>query len=247
MSWHHSRMAGFDTETSGLNLDTDRIVTACIVQVGGGVDPAAANWLTDAGGVDIPAEATAVHGVTTEQARANGTPAAEAVSDLIAALAQVALSGIPIVAMNAAFDLTVLDREARRYGLPTLTDVAGASLRVIDPLVIDRHVDTYRKGSRTLTALCAHYRVGLGKAHTADADAIAACRVAWRIAQRYEHIAAMSVDDLHEAQIGWHAAQAASLRAYYAATPSKRDRVVHDGWPVHPALEAASEGSKPHP
>lgn len=242
MNWHLGRLAGFDTETTGTSVETDRIVTACVVHVGGGVEPAATNWLTDADGVDIPAEATAVHGVTTDHAHTHGTPAAEAVSNIVAALAQTAVAGVPVVAMNAPFDLTILDREARRHGLPTLTDVAGASLRVVDPRVLDKHVDPYRRGSRTLTDLCAHYRVSLDGAHTADADAVAACRVAWRIAQLYPHIASMSLDDLHKAQTEWHAEQAASLRAYFARTPGKQDRAasVCTDWPTAPAREVAA-------
>ena len=48
---------------------------------------------------------------------------------------------------------------------------------VLDPRVLDKHIDPYRRGGRKLTDLCAHYKVALDGAHSADADAIAACRV----------------------------------------------------------------------
>ncbi|MFE1348180.1 3'-5' exonuclease [Streptomyces sp. NPDC058757] len=212
MSWHTGRLCGFDLETTGVDVEADRIVTATVVQCGGGQPTIPANWLANPG-VEIPEGAAAVHGITTKRARAEGKPAAEVVADVLAALGQVIASGIPVVAMNARYDLTLLDREAARYGLPPLP--AGP---VIDPLVLDKAIDRYRRGKRTLTALCEHYEVPLGAAHTSDADAIAACRVAWRLGTRHERLAAMTLAELHAAQVGWAAEQAASLQEYLRKT-----------------------------
>lgn len=227
MTWHLGRMAGFDIESTGTDPLTARIVTACIVEVGGQQPTVAANWLTDVDGEDIPAGAAAIHGVTTETARAKGVPLQEAVAELLAGLTQVILAGTPIVAMNARYDLTLLDREADRFGLDPLP--AGP---VIDPFVIDKHVDTYRSGKRTLTALCQHYQVKLDGAHSADADAVAACRVAWRQATKYPALTALTLDELHTAQIGWAAEQAASLQEHFR----KKDpaAVVEGAWPLIP-------------
>ncbi|MGW4850199.1 exonuclease domain-containing protein [Streptomyces sp. NPDC004288] len=211
-TWHLGRMAGFDLETTGVDVEADRIVTATVVQCGGGQPTVPANWLADPG-IDIPEGAAKVHGITTERARAEGKPAAEVVADVLAALGQVIASGVPIVAMNARYDLTLLDREAARYGLPPLPDGP-----VIDPLVLDKHSDRYRRGKRTLSALCAHYDVPLGAAHTSDADAIAACRVAWRIGHTRPQLAAMPLDELHAAQVGWAAEQAAGLQEHLRKT-----------------------------
>ncbi len=212
MSWHLGRMCGFDLETTGVSVEADRIVTAAVVQCGGGQPTVAANWLADPG-IEIPEGAAKVHGVTTEKARTKGKPAPEVVADILAALGQVIAAGIPLVAMNARYDLTLLDREAERYGLPPLPDAP-----VIDPLVLDKRADRYRRGKRNLTALCAHYEVELGAAHTSDADAIAACRVAWRIGATRPELAAMSLADLHQAQVGWAAEQAAGLQAHLRKT-----------------------------
>ncbi|MEU8760698.1 3'-5' exonuclease [Streptomyces sp. NPDC048659] len=212
MSWHLGRMCGFDLETTGTDVEADRIVTATVVQVGGGQPVIAADWLADPG-IDIPEGAASVHGITTDTARTKGRPAAEVVADVLAALGQVVAAGIPVVAMNARYDLTLLDREAARYGLAALP--AGP---VIDPLVLDKHVDRYRRGKRNLTALCEHYRVELGAAHTSSADAVAACRVAWRIGHTRPQLAAMPLDELHTAQVGWAAEQAASLQAHLRKT-----------------------------
>lgn len=226
MSWHLGRMAGFDLETTGVDVEHDRIVTATVVQCGGGQPTVPANWLADPG-IEIPEGAAQVHGITTERARAEGKPAPEVVADVLAALGQVIASGTPVVAMNARYDLTLLDREAARYGLPPLP--AGP---VIDPLVLDKQTDRYRKGRRTLTALCEHYEVPLGAAHTSDADAIAACRVAWRIGTRYDRLAAMTLAELHSAQVGWAAEQAKGLQEYLRKTDPNAHCAPE--WPLIP-------------
>ncbi|MEU1373038.1 3'-5' exonuclease [Streptomyces triculaminicus] len=235
MSWHLGRLAGFDLETTSPDPETARIVTACVVQCGGDHPTQPATWLSDVDGQEIPAAAAEIHGVTTERACAEGVDLRQVVDEILAALTQVVLCGIPVVAMNARYDLTVLDREARRFGMTPLTDQAGAGLRVIDPYVLDRQADRYRKGSRKLANLCEHYKVPLDGAHSADADAVAACRVAWRQGSWYAPLAAMSLDDLHAAQVRWAAEQAASLQEYLRRKDPAT--VVEGAWPLIPAQE----------
>lgn len=230
-SWHLGRLVGFDLETTSPDPLTARIVTACVVRCGAGQPTEARNWLTDVDGEPIPDGAAAIHGVTTERAHAEGVDLRAAVEEILNTLSDAAMDGLPIVAMNARYDLTLLDREAQRYGMTPLEQRRG-KLRVVDPYVIDKQVDRYRKGKRTLTHLCQHYQVALGDAHSADADAIAACRVAWRQGQRYEQLAGMSLDELHQAQIGWAAEQAASLQAHFRETDA--DAVVEGAWPIIP-------------
>jgi DNA polymerase-3 subunit epsilon len=227
VSWHTGRLCGFDLETTGVDLNHDRIVTACVVQCGGGQPTASATWLADPG-IEIPEQAAQVHGITTDEARAKGRPAAEVVAEILAALGQVITSGIPVVAMNARFDLTILDREARRYGLDPLPD----GFPVVDPYVLDKAYDRYRRGSRKLVDLCTHYEVPIGDAHTADADAIAACRVAWRLGQRFPQLAQYEPHELHAAQKHWAADQAAGLQRYLR----KSDPTAHcpTDWPLVP-------------
>lgn len=242
MTWHTGRLCGFDLETTGLDVERDRIVTACVVQCGGGMPVQSANWLADPG-VEIPTAASDIHKITTERARAEGAPAAEVIESVVAAVAQVQRDGIPIVAANARFDLTLLDREARRHGVTPLVDIIGRDqLRVIDPMVLDRKISR-RPGRRTLTDLCAHYEVRLDGAHSADADAIAACRVAWRIAQQEPAIAQASVEFLHDKQIDWAREQAESLANYFARTPGKEHQAatVRPEWPYVPQGEVAAD------
>jgi DNA polymerase-3 subunit epsilon len=71
--------------------------------VGGGLAAEDHSWLVDPG-IDIPAGATSVHGITAQQARAEGRISGEAVDEITATLAEQLQQGVPVVAFNARFD-----------------------------------------------------------------------------------------------------------------------------------------------
>ncbi|MGH2899874.1 MAG: exonuclease domain-containing protein, partial [Solirubrobacteraceae bacterium] len=193
--WWRGRLVGFDLETTSPLPEEARIVSASIALCGGGEPTELRSWLVDPG-VEIPAEATAVHGISTERARAEGRPAPEAIEEICRAL--IAAPAGPLVIFNARYDLTVLDRMLRRLGLGAVSDFGRW---VVDPAVIDKWLDRYRKSyprgvtpeqaaergipsSRTLGGMCRHYGAELDQAHDAGADAVAAARLAFVIAAR---------------------------------------------------------------
>lgn len=232
MSWHLGRLAAFDIETTGTDPESDRIVTAAVSLVGGGLDPDHHSWLLDPG-IEIPDGAVAVHGVSTERARREGRDPASAVQEIVAVLAGHVSVGMPIVAFNARFDLTILDREARRHGVEPLLDRVGADgMLVIDPFVLDKQVDRFRRGRRTLDAVCSHYSVRLDAAHDANADALAAARVAYRLGSRVPELADLDLSQLHASQVQWAAAQAVSLQEWFDA--QGREERVEGAWPIVP-------------
>ena len=220
-------IAVFDTETTGIAPETTRIVSAHISVLnpyGEVEDPT--NWLIDCG-IEIPEQATAVHGITTERMRAEGAPAADSIYEILTKLQGFLSAGIGVVAYNAAYDFTILDREAKRYGF----DPLELPTPVIDPLIIDKQVDKYRKGKRTLEAAAAHYGVELTDAHDASADAIAAGRVAQAIGKKYAADLAFSATELHDLQVVWAKEQAES----YATWRRSQNLPVYPGdglWPV---------------
>jgi DNA polymerase-3 subunit epsilon len=208
------KLGVFDLETTGIDVETSRIVSAHVgVLDAAGTVIEERSWLADPG-VEIPAQASAVHGITTERARAEGRPAAEVVGEIVAALSDLVDRGIAITIYNAPYDLSLLHHEAVRHGVPPLHE----PVPVIDPLVLDRAVDKYRKGKRTLEAAAAVYGVSLTDAHDAGADAVAAGRIAQALAGRYGPQLAIAGADLHALQIDWCAEQSASFQDYMRRT-----------------------------
>ena len=230
-AWHAGTLVGFDLETTGVDTSTDRIVTAAVVHVGADGDVLRTRkWLVDPV-VRIPDAASAVHGVSTEQARAAGCSFPAAVAEIIGELEAAWRAGLPVVVFNAPYDLTLLDAEAVRAGLPRLGSRPwwGAAW-VVDPLVLDRALDRYRPGKRTLGATAEHYAVPAPDAHSALGDAVAACAVARALARRYQLIAGTDPRTLHSAQVGWHFDFSVHLQAYLTSrgTPARIER----SWPL---------------
>ena len=220
-------LAVFDTETTGVDPVRARIVSASVAVLGPrGEIQERHDWLVNPG-VEIPVAASQIHGITTEVARASGVDAAVGIAQLVLKLQEMCERGLPLVVYNAPYDLTLLRAEAGRQGIPWLSDLSP----VIDPLVIDKQVDRFRKGKRTLDVVAQHYGVELGIAHDAGEDAVAAGRVAQSIARKFAAALPEDAPLLHQAQVGWAAAQAASFQEYMRRV---RDAAfVADGpWPI---------------
>lgn len=222
--WYET-LGVFDLETTGIDTETSRIVSAYVGVVDGDGTPKGVSWLADPG-IEIPIQASAVHGITTERARAEGREAAEVVAEIVAVLRSL-LQNVPVVIYNAAYDLTLLNRECQRYGIEPLENPSP----IIDPLVIDRAMDRYRKGKRTLEVAAEFYGVPLTDAHDAMADAVAAGRVAQAISQRYFEQLGHDVQALHALQAEWAAESAQSFQEYMRRTKDP-EFVAEGAWPV---------------
>ncbi|MCX5383533.1 3'-5' exonuclease [Streptomyces sp. NBC_00083] len=238
--WFEGPLAAFDTETTGVDVEGDRIVSAAlVVQDGPGARPRVTRWLINPG-IPVPAGATEVHGLTDEHLQLHGRWPAPVMEEVAKALAEQCSAGRPLVIMNAPFDLTMLDRELRRHRAASLGHYLGRNpLRVLDPRVLDKHLDRYRKGRRTLTDLCEHYGVTLEGAHDAAADALAALEVVRAVGRRFAgRLERLTPTELHALQTTWHAAQARGLQAWFSkqGTPE----LVDTAWPLRPELPAAA-------
>ncbi|WP_399938366.1 3'-5' exonuclease [Streptomyces sp. BBFR25] len=239
-NWFEGPLAAFDTETTGVDVETDRIVSAAlVVQDAPGLRPRVTRWLVNPG-VPVPEAATAVHGLTQEHVQCNGRWPAPVMYEIAEALTEQARAGRPLVVMNAPFDLTLLDRELRRHRASSLGRwLERTSLHVLDPRVLDKQLDRYRKGRRTLTDLCAHYGVELAGAHDAAADAQAALEVVRAVGRRFQaRLERLSPAELHTLQAVWHAGQARGLQAWFALNGTEEP--VDPAWPLRPDLPAAA-------
>ncbi|MFC8568646.1 3'-5' exonuclease [Streptomyces sp. NPDC057245] len=239
-SWFEGPLAAFDTETTGGDVETDRIVSAAlVVQDASGLRPRTTRWLVNPG-VPVPPAATAVHGLTEEHVQRHGRWPAPVMYELAEALAEQARAGRPLVVMNAPFDLTLLDRELRRHRASSFGRwLERTSLHVLDPYVLDTRLDRYRKGPRALTDLCTHYGVEPADAHGAAADAQAALEVVRALGRRFSaRLERLSPAELHTLQAVWHAGQARGPQAWFALNGP--EETVDPAWPLRPDLPAVA-------
>lgn len=224
-------IAVFDTETTGLNLKESRIVTAALhrMSVNGEVIPGGKDWLLNPG-VPIPEESSKVHGFYDKDVQ-NAQDAKSGIAEIVAEIQACFDQGIPVLAYNASYDFSILHHEAIRHDIEPVR--FGY---VIDPLVIDKTVDKYRKGKRTLVSVAERYGVSLLNAHTAADDAIAAGQVGLAILRFYlaqERPVVpfpTSLEQLHDLQVKW----ADQIEESYAQWRQQEvpSYVPQLGWPV---------------
>jgi DNA polymerase III subunit epsilon len=230
--WAMGEVLGFDFETTGVDRFNDVPVSYALVTVVGGNPVSTFSGLVDPGR-EIPTGATEVHGISTERARAEGIPLTDAIEEVIGAVMSASSRGVPLVGMKLDYDLTILDTQSRRLCGRGLCE-RGWEGMVLDAVVLDRHFDRFRRGSRTLTALCAHYGVQIENAHDATADAVASARVLFALAARFRELNEAGLDALHKSQIAWHREWASGYdewRSSQGMTPMDRRDFV---WPVAP-------------
>lgn len=223
-----NRIAVFDTETTGLDLKTSRIVTATIVELDadGNVVVDRPEWLADPE-IEIPEVASNVHGITTEMARADGRNYKEVISEILEVMRDCFARGIPVVAYNAPYDFTILYHQAVALGLEPISD----PMPVFDPLVVDKTFDKFRKGKRKLEIVAEFYQVALDDAHNSKADAIAAGRVGLAIMKAHSDKLPASAAELHNSQIEWAKEIDESFTKWMINNVDK-DFKASPGWPI---------------
>lgn len=222
-------IAVFDTETTGVDTDNSRIVTAFIgILDASGTLTSQRNWLIDPE-VNIPDTAVSVHGITTDHARAHGIGAKQGVAEIALELKSIAEQNIPLVVFNAPYDLSLLASELERHSIENEPEYYA----VLDPLVLDRELDRYRRGKRTLVDLCQIYQIELSDAHNAEADAVASGLVAQRLLTSYEADLPNDFLALHNIQIAWAERQRADLSDYLTRVGKLTNgKTLSGGWPL---------------
>lgn len=219
------RIAVFDTETNGIDLETTRIVTAFIgIMDGDGEIIERHSWLLDVTrlGISIPKVASDIHGITDEIAAAEGMDPKQGIFEIAQRLDIIEHASIAIVVMNAPYDFTILDRELARHwpGMRPLMQPRESDGKIVrpvvfDPMVFDRAIDKYRKGKRTLSDLARVYGVPVEEnAHDAEAD----CRMAGRVALKlleHSRLQGLSLSEVHEKLIPTHRSNALGLADFW--------------------------------
>lgn len=160
-SWYETAtIRSLDTETTGVDTSTARILQAAVVDIHPGRRPDITQWLIDPG-CEVPAEAAEVHGWTRDRVVekvggegmalrvGGGEPLRMHVDGAlgeIAGLVATAMGAeVPLVVANAAFDLSLLEAELVRNGIDSLASRPSGVRGVVDPMVIEKQYDTFRK------------------------------------------------------------------------------------------------------
>lgn len=233
--WYERGVLGFDTETTGIDTSADRLVTYSLVYKHGS-DQRYKYGIVNPG-VPIPPGASKVHGITDEVAQRDGVAPAIALEEIVGALYKMLSEGRAVIAFNAAYDLTLLENECVRHGVEPLSARLGhAPCPVIDPFLIDKTFDKYRRGKRRLENLCEHYGVNAEGFHNAQADVEATLGVLAAQIKRYgSAITSLSVEELQAAERATHEE---SARYFYrrAVEGGRTPEPLPESWPVTNAV-----------
>lgn len=176
-------MVFFDLETTGVNIANDRIVEISILKVFPNGTQESKTWLVNPE-IEIPADATAIHGITNEKVVTE--PTFKEIADTVNAM----IADSDLAGFNSnRFDIPLLAEEFLRVGI----DFDMNNRKAIDVQVI-----FHKKEQRTLSA---GYKFYCGKdledAHSAEADTNATYEILKAQLDKYDDIE-NSVDALSE-------------------------------------------------
>jgi len=169
-----------DTETTGMDARTDRVVALAATRWGPRGEITSFETLIDPGR-PIPSASTAVHGL--DDAAVRGSPS---LMDALPAFRAFVGDGVPVAHM-AAFDLAFLRPQLARAGLPALErmlDTAVLASRLLPPLP-----------ELSLDAVCALLGIPVVGRHTALGDARLAAAVLLRLRPELQRRGAETLRD----------------------------------------------------
>ncbi|RKF03210.1 DNA polymerase-3 subunit epsilon [Tenacibaculum lutimaris] len=164
----------FDLETTGINIAKDRVVEISILKVFPNGNKESKTWLVNPE-IEIPAEATAVHGITNEKVVTEPTfkELADKINEMIA---DADLAGFN----SNRFDIPLLAEELLR---------AGIDFDMNNRKAVDVQTIFHKKEQRTLSA---GYQFYCGKdlegAHSAEADTNATYEILLAQVDKYEDL-----------------------------------------------------------
>jgi DNA polymerase-3 subunit epsilon len=207
--WTELSWLCIDTETTGIDPQTDRIVELGATAFQGGQLRRKMGMLVNPG-VPIPADATAVHGITDDEVA--DCPSLDEIAERF--LGHVRQAEV-LVGYNWPFDAGLLD--------VALGDAWRHAIRdkpVIDVLVLVRFDDVgrYWKGPGRHRLDAVAERLGIarqGKAHRASSDCILTCRILWQLQQHLPEDAQAAAELLAQQR----AQQDAAFQAWRKAHP----------------------------
>ena len=193
--WIHEGFIAFDTETTGVEVDSARIVTAAAVVFEGSTPLYTRSWLI----------------------KVDGQGQTEALVEIRDFLAD---SGMPIVCFNSGFDIPLFNANLARLELDLLpTD------QVLCSYVIDKQCNKYVKGKaqRRLKPTADRYGIELSEQdwHGAEADARVAGQIFLAELAAYPELSEFSITGLSATVDLWREQQDREFQEWLARQPAR--------------------------
>lgn len=164
----------FDLETTGINIAKDRVVEISILKVFPNGNKESKTWLVNPT-IPIPAQTTAVHGITDEKV-ANEPTFKELASHVFNMIKDSDLAGFN----SDRFDIPLLAEEMLR---------AGVDFDMKNSVSVDVQTIFHKKEERTLSAAYKFYcNESLENAHSAEADTMATYEILKAQLDRYDDL-----------------------------------------------------------
>lgn len=237
-TWPTKPFIVVDTETTGLDFTTDRVIQVGIAVFNGSQYIHGFEWLVNNGYPSHP-DALATHGITDEERVEHGRDPEVVFSCTLSLINRMRKNKYPVLAFNAAFDFTMLRAEFERINLNFYID----DLYVIDPLVIDRHfqkhVPVFTKPFMRLNHMAGRYGVVAPK-HRALADAQTTGFIAIGQSLHHTSIRPLSVMELMRRQEKWYAEWAHKFQSW---GEKKKIQFVMPPWPFGTSAKLLLQGS----
>lgn len=231
------KLLTWDTETTGVDIENDRIISCFMRAKDGDQVVFEDDWYIDPG-VEVPEEASKVHGMTTEWLQENGRKdVAAAVNEITSRLEEASKRGYVIAGYNNSYDLGILDAELRRYENRELQFDTGTLF--LDPVHFSRKLDKYERGGHQLITTAKRNGLDIEeeRLHAADYDVEVTERLvplflnrAW-IERKEDRIGLTTgeyLGKLQALQAKWNKEWADGLTEYFAKSGKKNE----DGSPI---------------
>jgi len=155
----NTRFIVFDTETTGLNIDTDRILSIGAISIFNNVIDIADNFEIYLKQDKFNANTVKIHGILKE-GNLNKISESEAIKQFINYIGNSVL-----VAHHAAFDIQIINASLKRINLPKLKN------KSIDTGILYKKLEGKKNKLFSLDVLCEEFNIPKHDRHTASGDA----------------------------------------------------------------------------
>jgi DNA polymerase III subunit epsilon len=167
------RFVIIDTETSGLNVETDRILSIALFEViDGQIDLAQSRKWIVFQPVNAPTAATAIHGILPSETR-KGIPEHQLLEELIPLL-----TGAIVVGHHISFDAAMINEAMMRHFKTKFSNrIIDTAMMAMHELVAFRKTGYANQRPPSLDEVCSQLNLPVVARHTAEGDAFTTAEI----------------------------------------------------------------------